>query len=121
MEKISSTHASIASHPILTRLQNWLAAIGYFILPECLYESRLKRPIGETSWLDGLRGVAALLVVLQHMQAQVNMGMHQCYHYPETSALSFWPIIRLFFSGGSFAVILFFFISGKHTDRKSYI
>lgn len=70
----------------------------------------------ETSWLDGLRGVAALLVVLQHEHAMVNMGLHRCYGYghdDETRSLAYWPVVRLLFSGGSFAVMVFFYISGK--------
>lgn len=69
----------------------------------------------ETSWLDGLRGVAALLVVLQHEHAMVNMGLHRCYGHDddETRSLAYWPVVRLLFSGGSFAVMVFFYISGK--------
>lgn len=68
----------------------------------------------ETSWLDGLRGVAALLVVLQHEHAMVNMGLHRCYgHDDQTRSVAYWPVVRLLFSGGSFAVMVFFYISGK--------
>lgn len=53
-------------------------------------------------------------MVLQHEHAMVNMGLHRCYgHDDETRSLAYWPVVRLLFSGGSFAVMVFFYISGK--------
>lgn len=56
-------------------------------------------------------------MVLQHEHAMVNMGLHRCYYYghddDETRSLAYWPVVRLLFSGGSFAVMVFFYISGK--------
>lgn len=55
-------------------------------------------------------------MVLQHEHAMVNMGLHRCYGYghdDETRSLAYWPVVRLLFSGGSFAVMVFFYISGK--------
>lgn len=53
-------------------------------------------------------------MVLQHEHAMVNMGLHRCYgHDDQTRSLAYWPVVRLLFSGGSFAVMVFFYISGK--------
>lgn len=101
---------------ILQTLSTSLSTIGHFLLPECLIVNSSPQVLHETSWLDGLRGVAALLVVLQHEHAMVNMGLHRCYGYDhddETRSLAYWPVVRLLFSGGSFAVMVFFYISGK--------
>lgn len=53
-------------------------------------------------------------MVLQHEHAMVNMGLHRCYgHDDQTRSLAYWPVVRLLFSGGSFAVMVFFYISGE--------
>ncbi|KAI5360280.1 putative acyltransferase 3 domain-containing protein [Septoria linicola] len=114
-----SARNSLPSHILLTRLRHYLAVIGNFIVPEFLLEpSPNKKPLHETAWLDGLRGVAALLVVLQHEHSMINMGHAHCYHYPEQTSPAAWPFVRLLFSGGSFAVILFFLISGYVVPRR---
>jgi peptidoglycan/LPS O-acetylase OafA/YrhL len=69
-----------------------------------------RKKLHPTAWLDGLRGVAALCVVITHSILIWRLDLFQI---QEGHRLSFieWPIIRLLFSGGAM-VSLFFIISG---------
>ncbi|KAJ4397866.1 hypothetical protein N0V93_002103 [Gnomoniopsis smithogilvyi] len=65
-----------------------------------------------TAWLDGLRGWAALSVCIFHVtvEPQWHVGIESCYGAPLPSGGSnttpaAWPMIRLFWSGGHFAVL----------------
>ncbi|RJE17403.1 Acyltransferase family, partial [Aspergillus sclerotialis] len=71
-----------------------------------------------TSYLDGIRGLAALTVYIQHYSAPFQPGQIGEANR-ESGKWSFfqYPIIRLFYSG-SFAVALFFVISGFALSRK---
>ena len=71
-----------------------------------------------TSWLDGLRGFAALLVYFHHHQLWVHMTNNRSrwfensYGYEGEYYFAAMHGIRTFFSGGHFAVATFFVISG---------
>jgi peptidoglycan/LPS O-acetylase OafA/YrhL len=75
---------------------------------------RLKR----TAYLDGLRGVAALLVYLLHNQIwghpafQGGFVMENAFGWIGHYYFAALPGIRILFSGGHFAVAVFFLISG---------
>ncbi|CAK1362713.1 uncharacterized protein RHO25_007033 [Cercospora beticola] len=104
-------------------LTNHLSQLPQALVPEFFQSSPPSATTGhkrrsDTAWLDGLRGVAALMVVLQHEQAMVYMGHAFCYHWPEQTSPASWPILRLAFSGGSFAVVVFFVISGYVVPRR---
>ncbi|KXT11436.1 hypothetical protein AC579_7254 [Pseudocercospora musae] len=78
------------------------------------------RSSSDTAWLDGLRGVAALLVVIQHIHPAV-WWLAMCDDVSdESTAISpgTWPVLRLLFTGGSLAVQLFFVISGFVVPRR---
>lgn len=71
-----------------------------------------------TSWLDGLRGFAALLVYFHHHQLWVHMAdnrskwFENSFGYEGEYYFAAMHGIRTFFSGGHFAVATFFVISG---------
>lgn len=81
------------------------------------------KPIGPTAWLDGLRGWAAFNVAIVHLTVYTHDWAELCYgiellpNYYLTSPIT-WPFIRLIFSGGHFAVMLFFHISGYVLTRR---
>jgi len=81
------------------------------------------KPIGPTAWLDGLRGWAAFNVAIVHLTVYTHDWAELCYgievlpDYPLTSPIVM-PFVRLIFSGGHFAVMLFFHISGYVLTRR---
>ncbi|KAM3421356.1 hypothetical protein BST61_g1753 [Cercospora zeina] len=103
-----------------------LHAIGHSLKPE-IFERRAlsaaqKRP-GTTAWLDGLRGVAALSVCTMHLCVYTHTNLELCYGagvgwQQWNTSIAAWPIFRLPFTGGHFAVILFFTISGYVVPRR---
>ncbi|KAK7981506.1 Acyltransferase 3 [Apiospora saccharicola] len=83
-----------------------------------------------TAWLDGLRGWAAFSVCLAHMSVYTHPRIEQCYgaliqSSPESNHPSLRnatpaavPVLRLFWSGGHFAVMIFFVISGYVLTKR---
>ncbi|KAL8243947.1 hypothetical protein R6Q59_010205 [Mikania micrantha] len=72
-------------------------------------------PIRRTAWLDGLRGFAAFLVYWQHHQLwshEYELVFENAYGWKGQYYFGQLPFIRLFFTGGHFAVVVFFVISG---------
>ena len=71
-----------------------------------------------TAYLDGIRGLAALTVYIQHYSAPFQPGqIGDANRESGKWSIFQYPIIRLFYSG-SFAVALFFVISGFALSRK---
>jgi len=84
-------------------------------------KSRVVRP---TAWLDGLRGLAALFVCLHHNQlwshdGRGNLVLENSFGYEGRHYFAALPFVRLFFSGGHYAVGVFFVISGYVLSIKS--
>lgn len=103
-----------------------LGSIGHALKPE-IFERRglsaAQKRIGTTAWLDGLRGIAALSVCTMHLCVFTHPNLELCYgagieweRY--NTSIAAWPIFRLPFTGGHFAVILFFTISGYVVPRR---
>lgn len=84
----------------------------------------VKKQLSRTGYLDGLRGFAAFLVYIQHHELWVRetdgdgeifengFGHNGRYHFAT------FPFIRTLFSGGHFAVPVFFVISGYVLSAK---
>lgn len=85
----------------------------------------------KTAWLDGLRGWAALIVCFVHLTVYTHPGIESCYGSPlplpgqlgvsdelknETPAA--WPILRVLWNGGHFAVMVFFTMSGYVLTKR---
>ncbi|KAF2237045.1 hypothetical protein EV356DRAFT_522004 [Viridothelium virens] len=74
-----------------------------------------------TAFLDGLRGLAALFVFIQHYVGSFDANVHEHgfgeqgqYYY-----LASLPFLRIVFSGGSAAVAIFFILSGYVLGKSS--
>ncbi|KAH8817077.1 acyltransferase family-domain-containing protein [Xylogone sp. PMI_703] len=82
------------------------------------------KPLRRTAWLDGLRGFAAFLVYIQHHQLWARGSLEakeifeSGYGYKDRYYFVAFPGIRTFFTGGHFAVTVFFVISGYVLSAK---
>ena len=79
-----------------------------------LTSPKLTRKDSSTAYLDGLRGLGALFVVIQHYVGSFDFYVHQ-HGFGEAGKYYYFaslPFIRLVFSGGDAAVALFFVLSG---------
>lgn len=83
-----------------------------------------KQTVRRTAYLDGLRGFAAFIVYWQHHQLwplrKVLTGriIETGYGFEGRYVFAALPLVRTFFSGGHFAVSLFFVISGYVLSMK---
>ncbi|KAF2863921.1 hypothetical protein K470DRAFT_261443 [Piedraia hortae CBS 480.64] len=84
-----------------------------------------KKPVKlrRTAYLDGMRGFAALLVYILHHQlwAHISFGGFSLQHgfgYNGTYYFATFPGIRTFFTGGHYAVGIFFILSGYVLSAK---
>jgi peptidoglycan/LPS O-acetylase OafA/YrhL len=96
------------------------------IRPEfmALRSSVPKKPLRKTAWLDGLRGFAAFIVYIHHNQLWAhgekgNVVYENAYGFEGRRYFAALPFVRLFYSGGHFAVGIFFVISGYVLSLKT--
>lgn len=116
-QKVSNTRA-VCSY-ILQRASPWTSILRSSS-PSRTRNER-KQPLRPTAYLDGLRGFAALLVYSLHHELWAHSGsvhensiLEKAFGRGEPPEYYFvcFPLTRIFFSGGHFAVAVFFVISG---------
>jgi len=94
------------------------------IRPSITTKSRPHKHIRRTAYLDGLRGFAAFLVYIQHHQlwplrmVPANRILENGWGYEDRYYFATLPIVRTFFTGGHFAVAVFFIVSGYVLSSK---
>lgn len=113
-----------AQQSIGTTTGKLVSSLVELLKPEIF--SRRKHPVqrrNKTAWLDGLRGTAAFCVALMHLTVYTHAGIEHCYggqtyfNQYNNSPLAL-PFIRIPFTGGHFAVTVFFIISGYVVPRR---
>jgi hypothetical protein len=71
-----------------------------------------RKPLRSTAYLDGLRGCAAFIVYWHHHQlwprGLADLILENAYGYEKRYFFAALPGVRTFFSGGHFAVAVFF-------------
>jgi len=105
-----------------TRARQWCIDL---VKPSCVKRSLPRtEKLRRTAYLDGVRGFAALLVYWGHHElwAHDALGadriLENAYGYDNQRYLACLPGVRLFFSGGHFAVTVFFVLSGYVLSTK---
>ncbi|KXS99460.1 hypothetical protein AC578_3784 [Pseudocercospora eumusae] len=72
----------------------------------------------DTAWLDGLRGLAAFVVYIEHFSLPYQSGMLVAYGSPGAQSTWQLPMIRLLYSGTPM-VSIFFVVSGSALSLKA--
>ncbi|KAK6543378.1 hypothetical protein TWF694_000126 [Orbilia ellipsospora] len=101
---------------LLPRLRQFLANITLFILPSfisCYFSSKPHKPekLAPTAWLDGLRGLACVSVVVHHNIYEYTKALEWPYDSLDNTRYIQLPIVRLIHFGPPM-VKIFFIISG---------
>ena len=91
------------------------------LVPSFLHRPSIERkPLRDTAYLDGLRGLAAVSVYLTHTvgcHLSANVGYGQEHAHYDFIRL---PFIRLFYGSGHISVALFFIISGHVLSLRAF-
>jgi peptidoglycan/LPS O-acetylase OafA/YrhL len=106
-----------------TPLKNLIPRISkvvlFHLLPSFFFSRGSKRKLHPTSYLDGLRGIAALIVFIDHFILNWYFDLrHGYFNTPEDAYVLQLPFIRLLFAGRA-SVGVFFVISGFVLSHKS--
>lgn len=97
-----------------------LTTSAIFLIPSFLQRSNASKSskITETSYLNGVRGLASFLVYFQHIATEYGDWIHYGYHSrPDDNYFLQLPYIRLLYSG-RFMVAIFFVLSGYVLSYK---
>jgi len=95
-----------------------LVLLPSFVIPS---KGKIPRKLFATSYLDGLRGVAALFVVIHHYALQYTASSRQGWHMGAQGTHNWFfqlPLVRVVHSG-RFMVTIFFVISGYALSYRS--
>ncbi|CCG82290.1 Putative uncharacterized protein [Taphrina deformans PYCC 5710] len=119
---ISRTDFELESAPN-TQPTTYASRLRWLLLPEFLRGSNETRPkLRNTSYLDGIRGLAAVIVYLAHNLLSANSiftPLEVAFGYQgKNRYLINLPFLRLLFTGSHVAVPIFFVISGYVQARK---
>lgn len=104
---------------LINQIFKFLFAIVVTIIPSftpiwgsSARDTKPKKRISETAYLDGLRGVASFIVFLYHLHVNWFPAMRHSYGETKTDYYFFQlPVVRIFLNGTA-AVAIFFVISG---------
>ncbi|KAG9959029.1 hypothetical protein KCU61_g7821, partial [Aureobasidium melanogenum] len=112
--------------PSKTSTLNTTKQILHFLLPSFLHftsasssepiNERLPKPVHPTAWLDGMRGIAALLVYVYHLSYSTH-DVDTAWTYDGKQDFLRLPLIRFFYNG-HFMVAIFFVLSGYALSYK---
>lgn len=108
--------------PVFARVAKWFVDLLRPIYFSRASGPRQRKQLSPTAYLDGLRGFAAFVVYWHHHQLWPrqfgDLIFENAYGYEKRYFLACLPGIRTFFSGGHFAVAIFFIISGYCLSAK---
>ena len=106
---------------LYTALYTTISTSAVFLIPSFLQRSNASSKLGkitETSYLNGVRGLASFLVYFQHIATEYGDWIHYGYHSrPDDNYVVQMPFIRLLYSG-RFMVAIFFVLSGYVLSYK---
>ncbi|KAI4721431.1 hypothetical protein E4T48_02286 [Aureobasidium sp. EXF-10727] len=122
-DRTSITSAHKGGFPRLSTVSKSWKHLLFFLLPTFIQSHYLpcrtgqKRPLHPTAWLDGMRGVAAFCVFMDHLSYS-NHDTYTAYGY-ESSNYEFFklPFLRFLYTGAS-QVAIFFVVSGFALSYK---
>lgn len=120
-QDISTDLQKPPASPEPARSMKWWAEL---VRPEFLAKTGTRaQSVRRTAYLDGLRGFAALMVYLGHHQLwahddEAGQVFENAYGFENKHYFAALPGIRTFFSGGHFAVSVFFVLSGYVLSTK---
>ncbi|KAI4195352.1 MAG: hypothetical protein LQ350_007249 [Teloschistes chrysophthalmus] len=117
--KLISRSLHLSSHLALSFVNEQWCYKPSELLPAWWTSSETFAPkLHPTSWLDGLRGVAALIVFFHHSSQIWLLGIRPGWgSSPESHHIIQLPLLRIFYSGSAM-VCLFFVISGYVLSTK---
>ncbi|GAM88313.1 hypothetical protein ANO11243_063460 [Dothideomycetidae sp. 11243] len=116
---ISLQHAAVPTRPRRLCASRHIRALRHFALKLALVlipsflqsKDELKKRLGPTAFLDGLRGLAAFFVFHQHLLQPHTTETFKGYGHDGVYYWIQFPILRLFYAGATM-VFIFFVVSG---------
>lgn len=115
-QKSASEDNEVLWHTVLrTKASSWLSGLFQH---QKAQDAKPRPTQQDTAWLDGLRGLAAFVVYVEHFSLPYQNGMLVAYGSPNATSLWQLPIVRLLYSGTPM-VSIFFVVSGCALSLKA--